>query len=443
LTEPRDRGATWADLALFLAANVLFGAGLFAHAFLYNFLLQELALGEVVMGVAAASLTAGGLTALVPAGIFVDRVGARAAFFVAVLLACAGLASGAIVASPRAIYASAFVAGAGTAVWRVSTGPILMRLTEGATRSRAFSWNVALLLASGAIWTFGAGSLPSWLERTLGTTTLHALRWSLVAGAAGTALAALIFAFVPAATTRARKTDDGPSDRSGRIARAVESIRIPMPLAVAVLVIAVWMTAGGAVIPFFNIYFQREHALSITRIGGIFAAVQAVTALVVFGSGEAASRWGPRRMLLLWSVAFAPALWALTVVDNVGLAITLFLIQGCISPATNPLIDQVLLERSPVGRQGAVSSWRNAATELSGLIGSSAGGLLLQTASFAMLYAVAGTLAATGAIGLALVLRWLGTRGFGSTAAEAAKSQAFSPVSDASARIETTPRATS
>ncbi|MGH6691412.1 MAG: MFS transporter, partial [Gammaproteobacteria bacterium] len=406
-------------------------------------LLQELALGAAVMGVAAASLTAGGLTALVPAGILVDRVGARAAFFIAVVLACAGLATGAIVANRAAIYAAAFVAGAGTAVWRVSTGPILMRLTAGATRSRAFSWNVALLLASGAIWTFGAGSLPSWLERTLETTTLQALRWSLIAGAAGTALAALVFAFVPAtATPRARQTVNELLDRSGRIARAAASIRIPLPLAVAVLVITLWMTAGGAVIPFFNIYFQREHGLSIARIGVIFAAAQAVTALIVFGSGEAASRWGPRRMLLLWSLAFAPALWALTTVDGVGVAILLFLIQGCVPPATNPLIDQVLLERSPATRHGAVSSWRNAATEVSGLIGSSAGGLLLQTASFTALYTVAGTLAAVGAIGLALVLRWLGTREFGSTPVDEG-SQAVSPVSDASARIETTPRATS
>jgi predicted MFS family arabinose efflux permease len=351
------------------------------------------------------------------------------------------------VANRAAIYAAAFVAGAGTAVWRVSTGPILMRLTAGARRSRAFSWNVALLLASGAIWTFGAGSLPSWLERTLEITTLQALRWSLIAGAAGTAFAALAFAFVPAMTTpRARHTNSPSSaslHRPGRIARAADSIRIPLPLAVAVLVIAFWMTAGGAVIPFFNIYFQREHGLSIARIGVIFAAAQAVTALIVFGSGEAASRWGPRRMLILWSLAFAPALWALTAVDSVGVAILLFLIQGCVSPATNPLIDQVLLERSPATRHGAVSSWRNAATEVSGLVGSSAGGLLLQTASFAALYALAGTLAAVGAIGLALVLRWLGAREFGSAPAEEGSIQALSPVSDASARIETTPRATS
>ena len=147
-------------------------------------------------------------------------------------------------------------------------------------------------------------------------------------------------------------------------------------------------------------------------------------------------------MLLLWSLVFAPALWALTAVDGVGVAILLFLVQGCVPPATNPLIDQVLLERSPATRHGAVSSWRNAATEVSGLIGSSTGGLLLQTASFAALYTVAGALAAVGAIGLALVLRWLGTREFGSTPVEEAV-QALSPVSGASARIETTPRVTS
>ena len=49
----RDAGAEaggWVPVALFFVANVLFGAGLFSHAFLYNFYLDELQLGESVMG---------------------------------------------------------------------------------------------------------------------------------------------------------------------------------------------------------------------------------------------------------------------------------------------------------------------------------------------------------------------------------------------------------
>src|SRR5438309_1409109 len=47
-------------VVVFLAANVLFGSGLFFHSFLYNFYLNNLSLPPTVMGHAAAALGAGG-----------------------------------------------------------------------------------------------------------------------------------------------------------------------------------------------------------------------------------------------------------------------------------------------------------------------------------------------------------------------------------------------
>src|SRR6185436_5163763 len=117
MTAP-DRGLPRAAI-VFLAANVLFGSGLFFHAFLYNFYLDKLGLSPVVMGHAAAALTAGGLVTLLPAGWVVDRIGARGGLLLAGSICAAGLAAGAVTAAPLAIYAAAAVAGAGNAFWRV------------------------------------------------------------------------------------------------------------------------------------------------------------------------------------------------------------------------------------------------------------------------------------------------------------------------------------
>jgi predicted MFS family arabinose efflux permease len=177
-----------------------------------------------------------------------------------------------------------------------------------------------------------------------------------------------------------------------------------------VALVALWMSAGGLVIPFFNIYFQRLHGLAIDRIGLIFALVQAVTALVVFGSGLASSWLGPRRVLVIWMLIFAPALWGLVAVSAAELAILLFLIQGLVPPATNPLIDQILLESAVPEQHGAISSWRNGATELSGLIGAGAGGLLLEFGSFPLLFGVAGVVALLGALTLGSAVNREGRR---------------------------------
>jgi MFS family permease len=396
----------WWTVALFFSANVLFGAGLFAHAFLYNFYLDDLQHSESVFGIAAAALTAGGLLALLPAGLIVDRVGSTITYLTAAALAAVGLLSGAFVVQPVPVYAAAFVAGAGTTTWRVAMGPIIMQIATVDMRSRVFSWNVALLVASGAVWTAASGALPSWLQDLAGFSHLNAIRGVLVLGAAGTALSAPLFLF--ARGRRRRWTPRDPQRRlrpDARLSALIRQLRISRSLTTLVGLVALWMIAGALVIPFFNIYFQRVHELSIDRIGLIFALAQAITALVIVGSGLAASRLGARRALVAWMLLFAPVLWSLAAVSAVQFAIMLFLIQGLVPPATNPLIDQILLEYAPADKRGAISSWRNGATELSGLIGATVGGVLLEAASFRLLFGVAGLVALLGALALGGAIR--------------------------------------
>jgi predicted MFS family arabinose efflux permease len=416
VTAERDaRG--WGRLTLFFACNVLFGAGLFAHGLLYNFYLDQLGVREGVMGGAAAALTAGGLTMLWPAGRLVDRVGAGASYLLAALLTTSGLVLGAFTRTSAAIYTAAFLAGAGTAAWRVAMGPLVMRLAALPHRARVFSWNVALLLASGALWTAGAGAAPRWLERWFGLSALAGIRGGLIAGALGTFVAGLLFLLL--ATRMAKRqlatAVDASAPEHGAVGAAFpvagdfapgaplrggRGVLIPLDLARTTLIVAVWMMAGGMVIPFFNLFFLRAHGLPVERVGVLLGAAQAVTALVVMTSGDVAARLGPRRVLVFWTLLLAPLLWLLGAGGGLTLAIALFVLQGLVPPATNPLIDQLMLERAARERQGEVSTWRNAATELAGLAGAAAGGALLQATSFRVLFFAAGVVAAAGAAGL-------------------------------------------
>ncbi len=382
---------------------MLFGAGLYAHAFLYNFYLDALGLPEGVMGLAASFLTAGGLAALVPTGVLVDRRGTRVAYGASALLGAAGLAAGALVREPLAIYLAAFAGGAGTAGWRVSMGPAVMQLTDPSIRSRAFSWNVALLVGSGAFWVGAAGQVPVCIQEGLGVSRLTGLRVGLVAGAVGTALAGAVFVLLPGLDGRRRRPVRGTERTASR--GILDGLRIPVHLGLVVALVALWMTAGGLVIPFFNLYFLRVHALPVDQIGWLFAGVQVVTALVLFGSGSIADRAGTRPTLFVWILLFAPALWGLALVGTLALATVLYLIQNLVPPATNPLIDQILLEEVPEERQGAISSWRNGATEISGLVGSAAGGFVLEATGFAVLLGSAGAVGLVGAVALVLALR--------------------------------------
>jgi predicted MFS family arabinose efflux permease len=169
--------------------------------------------------------------------------------------------------------------------------------------------------------------------------------------------------------------------------------------------IAFWMLASALVLPFFNVFFADRFGMPISRIGALFAGAHVGTAVVLLGAAELARRWGPQRALTWWMVLLAPSLWWLSVANLVPLAVGLYIVQGLVAPATNPLIDQLVLERVDKARHGVVAGWRNAAAEASGALGATAGGHLLDAASFSILFLAAGAVAAVSAPLLLLALR--------------------------------------
>jgi predicted MFS family arabinose efflux permease len=271
-------------------------------------------------------------------------------------------------------------------------------------RSRAFSWNVGLLLASGALWTLIAGTVPTWTARILGTEPLTGIRAAMLVGAAGTATAAGAFAFVHTASST-RHGDAQAKHRDRNAGEALRSLFLPPRVRLLVALVFLWMVASALVLPFFNLYFLRVHGLPVERIGFLFATVQALTALVVFGGGELAHRLGPTRAFAAWTALFPTALVALVLVQPLMWAVPLYALQGFVPPATNPLLDEALLAETPRPMHGAVSAWRNGATELSGFVGAYGGGRLLEATSFGVLFAVAAGVAVLGGGGLSLALR--------------------------------------
>lgn len=380
---------------LLLCGNVLFAAGLIVHAFLFNFYLREQQLPAMVMGHQVAAMTLGGLVALVPAGMAIDRWGTRPTLLAGVTAAVAGLVLTALAHDRLAILASAFVIGVGAASCRVSWGPAIMRLTDPDHRARAFAWNVALLIGSGAAWTFAAGWIRDRLPGQLG---FSATQIALLAGAAVTALAAACYAGLPSAR---------PSAHASRRALAPPTeggIRALVPL------VAFWMLAPALVLPFFNLYFTDRFSLRVADVGALFAGAHIVTAIALLGAGELARRHGPRAMLFAWMTLMTPTLLLLSLGLPLWAAIAVYVAHGIVAPATNPLIDQLLLERAPPEQQGIVASWRNAAAEGAGAVGASTGGWLLDTTSFAGLLQAAAVVAVLAAAMLFAVLRRTGPR---------------------------------
>lgn len=387
-----DRNEGWGRLSVFYLGNVLFASGLFVHAFSFNFYLRELGYSAVVMGHQVTAMTLGGLVALAPAGYVIDRFGTRTALLIGVVVTAIALAVTALVRERSAIHLGAAFVGVGGATVRVSWGPAMMRLADATRRARAFTWNVALLIASSSVWTMLAGDLPERFAPLAARTGLTGTQLVLLGGAAITALALLCY--WPMHLTR----------EPARPARA-RPLALPPEVRALVPSIAFWMLATALIAPFFNVFFVDRFSVSVRWTGTLFAISHVVTAIVLVGAAEIAKRWGPQRALAWWIVAFAPALWVLSVTDAVSLAVFLYVIQGLVAPATNPLIDQLVLERVDRSRHGAVAAWRNAAGEASGALGASVGGYVLAATSFNTLFVTAGALGAVSGFVLCAILR--------------------------------------
>ncbi len=397
-TERRGPGK-WSAVAAVIAGNLMFGTGLIFHAFLYNFYLEALHLATEVMGHAAAALTAGGLVTLLPAGVLTDRAGPRTAVTIAAAVLAVGLALGALATTPLAVYVAAAVAGAGSGIWRVATPPILMGLTEPSTRARAFAWNVGLLVGWGGLGTAIAGLTPGWLEHRWGLPHLPAIRGALILGAVGSAASVLLFRALRGPLERTANVTSAPRAPAPPVVNGA-SPEAKRRMLLLVSLVAVWMLGPALAAPFFNIFFSRDQGLPIARIGVVFALVNGGWALAVLASGEAARRLGVGRVLNAALLLFAPAMLGLSVAGGVEVAVALYFFQGLIAPVTNPLIDQWLLGQTSRERHGLVSSWRQVAADLSGMIGASLGGYLLATGAFDTLFRVAAAIGLLGGLGL-------------------------------------------
>jgi len=171
-----------------------------------------------------------------------------------------------------------------------------------------------------------------------------------------------------------------------------------------------WMAALTLATPFFNLYFARTFQMSIEHVSWIFSGTTVATAVLLIGAGEVAARFGARRLFATWSVLFAPAMFGLAFSSGLGLAVGCYFIQNMVSPAANPLLDQVLLEGAPGNRRGAVSSWRQGMASGGQVLAQWVGGSVLAVGSFTTLFAWAGGFGLVAGSAVAAAALRLGSR---------------------------------
>jgi MFS family permease len=113
--------------------------------------------------------------------------------------------------------------------------------------------------------------------------------------------------------------------------------------------------AGGALLPFQNLYFRQEFALDDAHVGLVLAVTSLVMGLGAAFSGALAHRLGLKRAAWSLRTLAAPAM-ALMIIPALPFALIGFLMRGFFVASSYPINDALVMQMTPSQQRGAMMS---------------------------------------------------------------------------------------
>jgi hypothetical protein len=289
-----------------------------------------------------------------------------------------------------AMSAASFLMGLFLAGWFVTNTPTVAAFSFGTT---AFSLNISLSIAVGAVGGVIGGRLPGWL-----------LAASPAMTAAGAKRTALMLAAIPLLAAAAliatiRFPDAPPKSGSGlRAARAFLVRFLPAVL--------LWYAFGAGFIPFFNAYLRNRMGASVAAIGGIFAAVHLAHAGGTLLMPLLVARVGLVRAVLLTQVLAAAGVLAMWPVDTLRVAAVLYMVYGSFQVMSEPGLHNLLMSGVPAEeRPAAMAANLLLMFAVQAVVGAMAGKLIVERGYGALFVALSVTGLAAAALFAALFRR--------------------------------------
>lgn len=326
---------------LFMAAASLFNFGAFLFALLYNLYLLDAGLGEGVLGLVTGATAAGSVAATLPAALLMRRWGLRRALLLCFLSAAGVGACRALLRSPPALVACAFLGGAVLALYMVSVAPVIAHLTAEDKRPRGFSVFFASSIALGILGGLAGGALPGWIARFVP---------AMVGGPAKQAALLLGCVFPALALWPASRLRIPPAP--GEVRRYPRSAFVGRFLAV----LAVWNLATGAFNPFFNAFFARNLHLPVERIGALFSGGQLAQVVAILAAPMVLRRFGLAPGIAGMQLATGVALGCLAGSTAAPVAAAFYMAYVALQWMSEPGMYSLLMNRVKPGEQSGASA---------------------------------------------------------------------------------------
>jgi MFS family permease len=352
----------------YLLGAALIGVAWSTFMLLFNLYLKERGFGEGIIGRVLSLQSFGTVLAALPAAALVARHSARAILVVASLGVAGGFVAQTLVGEVNAILIAACATGGFLAVARVVGAPFLMQHSTPSERAHVFSLSFAVMLGSGLITHFAAGSLHR-LFVGLSGSSLIAYRWVLLLGCSSAVLSAVAFTRMPPGVV-GEKSMRMPL-REFWEAKGKLLFKLTFPFFLVGM-------GAGLIIPFLNLYFRDRFGLTPQTIGFYYGLVQASMILGVMLGPELARRFGMIRTIVYTEWASIPFMIVLAFTHHLALATVAFLLRGALMNLGVPISNNYMMERVGLADRAMVNSYSMIAWSLSWAVTTGIGGLLIE-----------------------------------------------------------------
>ena len=346
---------------LFLAGEFLAGIGHGTIWVLRNLYLKDLGYKEGFIGQSISiSMLGLALTAL-PLSLTMDRRPLKGYLVAGALAVGAGIAGTALWSSEVPILISGFVAGSGMALLSVGSVPFYMRHSTPAERPYLFGAGTALSPASTL-----AGAALVWALAHAWGEGAEGMRKMMFLAAGITAAGAGVFALI--------RENRAPGSGSSRleIDRGV-AFRLAMPLAIIGL-------GAGLTIPMINLYFNKRFGYGPSSVSAVYSVAQVFTVVAFLASPLLARRFGAVRTVVACQMLSIPFFLVMAFTGAASLAVGAFLARHALMNMAGPVNAQFAMEVVPAHHRALTNGLRESTWNLTFLLGTAAGGWIIEKA---------------------------------------------------------------
>lgn len=392
------------NIRLAFLANIFTQIGFGIFMVIYNFYIRELGYNEQINGQVISMTALATAIALVPAGVFSDRVGRRKAMIIGAVATGLVLFSRSLIEAQSLLVLTAFATGLATAFFQVSGIPWLAENSKPEQRVHLFSIHFAVMTGANVIGNLGGGILTDFFS--IFTSDLNSIRFTLLIGS-------LIFLIGIIPVFKFNELRDVRRSRKGKKSISIktilnknENVKIIFLFAFAQLLIGV---GAGLVIPYLNLYFADRFSASNSAIGFIISMGQAATAVAMIIGPMVVRKFGEVKAVVILQLSSLPFLLMTAYTESLWLAAIGFLFRQALMNAGNPIQMSLMMSKVGDSMKGLANSVNQMVFNLGwAIMGPVSTGIVIKYGAYwgyALVFTITASLYLVGSVYFFLVFR--------------------------------------